>query len=502
MWRTSCSWSCDKDRCSDRRQTVTLTDRGRAADRLSMIHLIILLHIYFVSFTDKPQKGAPALSPRAIAQRTQWNIVTDEKDYPVCTLYKDSLRKMGVRIHHESRWFNGVTCEMPESLAEEVVRLRFVEVVDRTRDSTNMPQNAPLKTKGEWLEAKEMTAPLRTDRQLALYNLHPLHEAGYKGQGILMAVCDGGFYHADTLSCFRDSLRLGHFDFTDDKDDFFGPTGNHGTCCLSAISGIAEGFQGAATEAQYYLMRSEEYATESPKEMDNLVAALEKADSLGVNIFSVSLGYSSFDNPDWTLPKSALDGLTTRASAAATIAARKGMLVCVAAGNEGNKPWQIISVPADADSVLTVGAVDTLGMIGDFSSYGPSADGRVKPDVCAVGVRTTLINPAGQIVQSNGTSFATPLLAGLAACLWSALPTENAMQIRERIIRSADRYSTPDMQQYGYGIPDAWVAYTMNPAAVDYSFTEIEAPRKILRSGQILILHHGQVYNVAGQRVE
>ena len=178
------------------------------------------------------------------------------------------------------------------------------------------------------------------------------------------------------------------------------------------------------------------------------------------------------------------------------------MLVCVAAGNEGNKPWQIISVPADADSVLTVGAVDTLGMIGDFSSYGPSADGRVKPDVCAVGVKTTLINPAGQIVQSNGTSFATPLLAGLAACLWSALPTENAMQIRERIIRSADRYSTPDMQQYGYGIPDAWVAYTMNPAAVDYSFTEIEVPRKILRGGQILILHHGQVYNVAGQRVE
>lgn len=467
-----------------------------------MISLLILLHIYFVSFTDKPEKSVPALSPRAVAQRAQWQIPTDEQDYPVCTLYKDSLRKMGVRIHHESRWFNGVTCEMPESVAEEVVRLRFVEGVDMTRDSTNMPQNAPLKTKGEWLEAKEMTAPLRTDRQLALYNLHPLHEAGYKGQGILMAVCDGGFYHADTLSCFRNSLRLGHFDFTDDKDDFFGPTGNHGTHCLSAISGIAEGFQGAATEARYYLMRSEEYATESPKEMDNLVAALEKADSLGVNIFSVSLGYSQFDNPDWTLPKSALDGRTTRASAAATIAARKGMLVCVAAGNEGNKPWQLISVPSDADSILTVGAVDTLGMISDFSSYGPSADGRVKPEVCAVGVKTTLITPAGQIVQSNGTSFATPLLAGLAACLWSALPGENAMQIRERIIRSADRYSTPDMQQYGYGIPDAWTAYTMDLTAVNNIYKEDEQPRKILRGEQILILRHGHIYNLAGQRIE
>lgn len=460
-----------------------------------MINLLILLHIYFVSFTDKPEKSAPALSPRAIAQRTQWNIVTDEKDYPVCTLYKDSLRKMGVRIHHESRWFNGVTCEMKEETAQRVLQLSFVDGVEMTRDSTNMSgQKAPAR--------QYTTSPLYTDKQQAVYNLHPLHQAGFQGQGILMAVCDIGFYNADTLSCFRDSLRLGHFDFTDDKDDFFGPTGNHGTCCLSAISGITEGYHGAATQAQYYLMRSEEHATESPKEMDNLVAALEKADSLGVNIFSVSLGYSSFDNPDWTLPKSALDGRTTRVSMAATIAARKGMLVCVAAGNEGDKPWETLSVPADADSVLTVGAVDTLRTIGVFSSHGPSADGRVKPDVCAVGVRTTLINPLGQIVQSNGTSFATPLLAGLAACLWSALPTENAMQIRERIIRSADRYTTPDAQLYGYGIPDAWVAYTMNPAAVDYSFTEIEAPRKILRGGQILILHHGQVYNVAGQRVE
>ena len=316
-----------------------------------------------------------------------------------------------------------------------------------------------------------------------------------------MAVCDGGFYNADKLSCFRDSLRLGHFDFTDDKGDFFGSTGTHGTDCLSAITGISEGYHGAATQAKYYLMRSEEYATESPKEMDNLVAALEKADSLGVNIFSVSLGYSWFDNTEWTLPKSALDGQTTRASMAATIAARKGMLVCAAAGNEGDKPWQTISVPADADSVLTVGAVDTLRTIGAFSSHGPSADGRVKPEVCAVGVQAALINPEGVIIHSNGTSFATPLLAGLAACLWSAYPTENAMQIRERILRSADRYSTPDATQYGYGIPDAWVAYTMDMTAVETIYEE-EPPRKILRGEQILILRHGHVYNLAGQRVE
>ena len=473
-----------------------------------MISLLIILSIYFVSFTDKPEKSAPALSPRAVAQRTQWGIPTDERDYPVCTLYKDSLRKMGVRIHHESRWFNGVTCEMKEETAQKVLQLRFVDGVEMTRDSTKIKSEGS-RVKSERLWAKEATTSLMTeenislltDKQQEVYNLPPLHQAGYHGQGILMAVCDVGFYNADTLSCFRDSLRLGHFDFTDDKSGIYGSTGNHGTCCLSAISGITEGYHGAATQAKYYLMRSEEYAAESPKEMDNLVAALEKADSLGVNIFSVSLGYSQFDNPSWTLDKSDLDGRTTRVSVAATIAARKGMLVCVAAGNDGNNPWQTISVPADADSVLAVGAVDTLRTIGGFSSHGPSADGRVKPDVCAVGVQTALINPSGTIINSNGTSFATPMLAGLAACLWSALPTENAMQIRERILRSADRYATPDATQYGYGIPDAWIAYTMDMTAVEPIYEE-EPPRKILRGEQILILRHGHVYNLAGQRIE
>ena len=413
---------------------------------------------------------------------------------------------MGVRIHHESRWFNGVTCEMKEETVQKVLQLRFVAGVELTRDSTNIPPSQSpgrLKRQGEVIDAAEEISPLRTDKQLSVYNLKPLHQAGFHGQGILMAVCDGGFYHADTLSCFRDSLELGHFDFTDDKDGFYGSTGGHGTACLSAISGLKEGYHGAATEARYYLMRSEEYDTESPKEMDNLVAALEKADSLGVNIFSVSLGYSLFDNAEWSLPKSSLDGRSTRVSQAAVIAARKGMLVCVAAGNEGEKPWQTISVPADADSILTVGAVDTLRNIASFSGYGPSADGRVKPEVCAVGVKTALINPGGIIYNSNGTSFATPLLAGMAACLWSALPTENAMQIRERIIRSADRYTTPDTRQYGYGIPDAWAAYTMDLTATNTINGEIkEKPRKILRGEQILILRHGHIYDLAGQRIE
>lgn len=468
--------------------------------------LLILLNIFFVMFTGKPLTGEPSLSERAQEQRSKWNIPTDELDYPVDSAYLDSLRTFGATIHHTSRWFNGATVEMSDAQAAEVSTWSFVSGVELTRDNS-APIYGPkrLKANGEWANGEWVSGEGDwTDEQLATYNLLPLHAAGFEGQGILMAICDGGFYKANTLSCFRQTQELGHFDFTDDTDSFYGSTGTHGTECLSTISGIKDGYYGAATKANYYLMRSEEDATESPKEMDNLVAALEKADSLGVNVFSVSLGYALFDNDEWTLNKhTELDGQTTRASRAATIAARKGMLVCVAAGNEGNSDWGTISAPADADSVLTVGAVSVDSLAGYFSSYGPSSDGRIKPEVCAVGVQATLINPSNTIVTANGTSFATPLLAGLAAALWSALPNENAMQIRERIIRSADRYTTPDITDYvyGYGIPNAWAAYQMTLADISIQPSAISS-QKILENGKIVILRNGVKYTITGHRME
>ena len=476
-----------------------------------MLTLIFLLNIYFVSFKDKPEKSAAALSPRAMEQRAQWNIPTDEMDYPVSPMYQNELRDLGVKIHHVSRWFNGATCEMDEETAKKVEDLSFVTAVEITRDDANS-YHSPAKRHIEQRQYTNWdTGANPTDDQLRLYNLLKLHDAGFEGQGILMTVCDEGFGNADQLDCFKTEERadqfLGYFDFTDDPYDFFDAhTGLHGTACLSSISAIDEqlGYRGAATKAKYYLMRSEENDTESPKEMDNLVAALEKSDSLGVNVFSVSLGYYYFDNSSWNLPKSALNGRTTRASQAATIAARKGMLVCVAAGNEGNKAWRTISVPADADSILTVGAVDINGNIASFSSNGPSADGRVKPEVCAVGSNAALINTEGYLISSSGTSFATPLLAGMAASLWSALPKENAMQIRERIIRSADRYDNPDTKCYGYGIPDAWKAYGKDQRLGDEWMSGLEEnkPQKIIRGDQILIIRHGHIYNLAGQLVE
>ena len=475
--------------------------------------LLALLHIFFVSFIDKPLADQPALSPRAIEQRAKWKIDTDHLDYPVYAPYVDSLRHAGVEICHTSRWMNGATCRMSTDQAAQVEQWSFIASIQQTRED-EVPSTEYKVQSTEDRVQRTKRSLLTTHYSLlnthysilttpySLLNLTPLHQAGFEGQGILMAICDGGFTNANTLPCFRQELALGHFDFTDDADPFYGNEGTHGLACLSTISALTDNYHGAATRAQYYLMRSEEMHSESPKEMDNLIAALEKADSLGVNIFSVSLGYFYFDNPEWNLSHDMLDGSTTRLSIATTIAARKGMLVCVAAGNEAQSDWHKICVPADADSILSIGAVTATGEMSTFSSYGPSADGRVKPEVCAQGVQTALIAPNGTVFQSNGTSFAAPTIAGLAASLWSALPNENAMQIRQRIIDSSDRALTPDYQQFGYGIPDAWKAYTLYAEQTPSIELNENKARKIVRNGQILILQGEQLFTPTGQRVQ
>ncbi len=456
--------------------------------------LSIFISIYFVSFTDKAGSQPLSFAPRAQEQRYKWEIPTDSLDYTVSPAYLDSLQRLGAKIHHTSRWFNGATVEMNEQTAQTIRSCRFVRNVEMTRNSAtsnmNIRRRKQEQTTIHYGQAQE---------QIDLYNLAPLHKAGFEGQGILMAICDGGFYKADKAAFLNQEHLLGHFDLTDDTYSFFGGMGEHGTECLSVIAGQNENFYGSATQADYYLMRSEEYATESPKEIDNLVAALEKADSLGVNIFSVSLGYYEFDNSVWNLTYADMNGTTTRCSRAATIAARKGMLVCVAAGNEGYNPWYYIDAPADADSILSVGAVDEKGNIARFSSRGPSHDGRTKPEVCAVGENTCLLHPDETYpFYGNGTSFACPLIAGMAASLWSALPDENAMQIRERIIHSADRYTTPD-NNYGFGIPNAWAAYR---GTTDLPATQT-APkaRKTLINNKIHIIVGTKIYDVLGRPI-
>lgn len=462
--------------------------------------LLIILFAFFVQFTDKAGSPHIALSPQAIDKRAERGIVIDSLDYTVSPIYIDSLQAIGCHIYHTSRWLNGATIETDSTTIQRIAEWAFVDTIYMTRRKGDeakrqevIGKEHPLRQEATWL----------SDPQTEQLNLHLLHEAGFHGQGITMAIVDGGFQNVNTLTAF-DAVReqiLGIYDTTDDTDSVTGDTGNHGTKCFGTIAAITSDYQGAATAAEYYLIRSEEHQTESPKEMDNWVAAIELADSLGVDILSSSLGYAMFDDEQHALSYSDMNGKTTRCSRAATIAVRKGMLVIIAAGNEGNKAWHYISAPADADSILTVGAVNIHDSIAAFSSWGPTADGRVKPEVCATGSQTALINPLdNSVIYGNGTSFACPIIAGMAACLWSALPDASNMEIRQRIIQSADRYTLPH-DQYGYGIPDAWEAYGQTTDIPTIPNSHTPAVQKVLINGKLWILRNGVKYDVMGCRL-
>ena len=472
-----------------------------------------LLTIFFLQFANKAGSDVVCLSPTAIEMRQERRIPIDSLDYAVSPIYLDSIVALGAKVQHTSRWMNGATVEANNEVIRAIEKCAFVDTIYLTRIDDDFSVIPPLSLRkreaiiGDSLEAKGEGL-----EQLAQLNLLPLHQAGYKGKGIRIGIADGGFYNADILESLpRGKQWLGYTDLTDDKDGIFDQTGNHGTLCLTAIvahkeisDGTAIGtftYSGTATDAAYYLFKTEEHDTESPKEIDNWVAAIEMADSLGLHIVSTSLGYTTFDDQSFNFTYSDMDGRTSRGAQASRIAARKGLLLVTAMGNDGNKNWHYLSTPADADSILSVGAVNKDGAIARFSSYGPATDGRVKPEVCAMGEGTALINPATDAVMyGNGTSFACPLIAGMAASLWSALPQATNMEIRELIIRSCDRYHQPH-EQYGYGIPDAWEVYTS--VTTDLPSPLHSTPyTKILHNGQLYILYNGLKYNLLGNKIE
>ena len=500
------------------------------ADRM-LTQLLTILFAFFVQFTDKAGSEQIALSQTALDKRTERGIAIDSLDYAVSTVYMDSLKALGVQIYHSSRWMNGASIETDSNTIQRIAKWTFVDTIYLTRQSIDEINNRhegeedffgipSISLRKREVDHKDIKDNLNnhsadqhclrqestwlSDPQTEQLNLHLLHEAGFHGQGITMAIVDGGFQNVDTLSAFdtvRDQI-LGIYDTTDDSDPITGSTGNHGVKCFSTIAAITADYQGAATDANYYLIRSEENRTESPKEMDNWVAAIELADSLGVDILSSSLGYAMFDDDRYTLTYADMNGQTTRCSRAANIAAKKGMLVIVAAGNEGNKAWHYISAPADADNILTVGAVNVHDSIAAFSSWGPTADGRVKPEVCATGSQTALINPMNNsVIYGNGTSFACPIIAGMAACIWSAMPHATNMEIRERIIQSADRYTQPH-NQYGYGIPNVWQAYEQTTDIETIRENSTTNVQKVLINGRLMIIHKGETYNIMGHKLK
>jgi serine protease AprX len=420
---------------------------------------------YRIVFTDKHNTPftieAPEdfLSQKALERRHKQGIPVTFNDLPVTPAYIDSLTAAGAKILTVSKWLNAVTIQVFDDLIlDKIAKLTFVKKDYKLKSSGYKGLNKIISTAG----MQKVTASFDWDYgsswwQTGLHNGHLLHNSGYTGKEITVAVIDAGFYHVNTLPAFKrlweNGQILGTRDFVSAGADVYNGQ-SHGMAVLSIMGGCQPGeLIGTAPDAYFWLLRSEDGASEFVIEEDNWVAAAEFADSVGADIINTSLGYSTFYDPLQNHTYADMNGNTTRISRAADLAASKGMLVVVSAGNQGNKVWRYITAPADADSVLTVGAVDQNKFVAGLSSRGPSSDGQVKPDVMALGKGVYVAYPDGSIKQGDGTSFSAPVIAGLAACLWQANRNVSAMELHAAICESADRFSQPD-DDYGYGIPD------------------------------------------------
>ncbi|MFH2141809.1 MAG: S8 family serine peptidase [Bacteroidota bacterium] len=426
---------------------------------------------YWIKFTDKNnnsyQLSSPEqfLSQRALDRRQRQNIAIEEKDLPVTQMYIDSLESLGLVILNTSKWFNSVTVYSTDTaLLDTVTNLSFVAQLDKVMKYKNgdatqsyFYEQSVAAAYVSHNSAKNLLDYGLATAQIAMHRGQILHNNGYMGQGIQIAITDAGFYKVDIFPAFdslwQNSQILGYKDFVHDGVDFSNQH-SHGMNVLSVVGANIPGQMiGTAPKASYWLLRSEDAGTEYSIEEDNWVTAAEFADSVGADVINVSLGYETFDDTSQNHTYSDMDGNTTRVSIGADIAAGKGMIVVVSAGNSGNKPWHYIGTPADADSVLTVGSVDGFKNYSDFSSTGPTADNRIKPDVAAIGSSATFQTSAGTIGTGNGTSFSAPIMTGLVACLWQANPDLSNMDIIEFIRKSSHQYDNPDSLM-GYGIPD------------------------------------------------
>ncbi|MEY3398992.1 MAG: hypothetical protein RL220_1586 [Bacteroidota bacterium] len=426
---------------------------------------------YWVQFTDKEANGyslsepSVFLSPRTIERRSRMGIGYNELDLPVTEAYvQEVLDVCDCMVLHRSKWFNAITIYTTDTMIiEEIAELPFVLSTRRAEKLITSPDDKILDDAGPYKHCADPSENYPASyQQISMMNGQFLHQLGLTGQGIHVAVFDAGWHLADALPCFEhienDDRLLGTRDFVLGGQNVFNNSA-HGTYVWSIMAGIMpDSLMGAAPGASYYLFRTEDPFGENIVEEDNWVAAMELADSIGVDVVNSSLGYSLFENEEQNHTYADMDGNTTRCSIAGDIAASKGILVVNSAGNSGNSPWHFITAPSDGDSVMCVGAVDASGIHAAFSSFGPSSDGDVKPDVSAMGQGTAFAALDSTVAFGNGTSFSSPMIAGMAACLWQAFPDKSNMDIYQAIRRSAHLYNNPN-DSLGHGIPDFRKAY-------------------------------------------
>ncbi len=448
-------------------------------------------HKYVVYFKDKHNSpyhlndASNFLSQAALDRRTRQNIALDSTDLPVNPAYLDSIAQSGVSLINNSKWFNSATFYTDDSLViQKIFSFSFVKnmksvakykkeykanIQNGIDKSTFIPHDRNSDLQGFNAETNKSLSESMYDyglgfRQISMAGGNYLHDIGFQGQGMTIAVLDAGFWGVDTLSAF-DSLWMnaqikGCRDFVEPGGSVFNQS-THGMMVLSLMGANLPGrLVGTAPKASYWLIRTEEGAAENLIEEFNWAAGAELADSIGADVINSSLGYTRFDDTTQNHSYAQMDGNTTPVTIAADMASSKGILVVNSAGNSGTNDWHYISAPADADSILTVGAVDKNRKYAIFSSKGPSVDGRVKPNVCTMGMAAFVANSVGGVTSGNGTSFSSPIMAGMAACLWQAHPNSSHMDIIRAIEQSSDLCTSPDTLM-GYGIPNLVVAHLM-----------------------------------------
>ncbi len=422
---------------------------------------------YWISLKDKEgnkytlNDPSAFLSERSLERRAKQKISLSQDDLPVSQLYIDSLKSLGLNILGSSRWFNSVIIESNDTLLLDTLdQISFISEFDfKIPRKKSIPNNS-LSSEIDLLWESQKNSSLDyglSFPQISLLNGDLLHEMGYQGNGIRIAVIDGGFFMADSFAAFNNLWNegrvLGYRDFSRSETEFFS-TNSHGMSVLSTMAANIPGeIIGTAPKASYYLLKSEIVDSETPLEEAFWLLAAEYADSAGADIINSSLGYSVFDDPQYSYTREDMDGKTTLVTRAAEKAFSKGMIVVNSAGNEGNKTWKYITAPSDGPNVLSIGAIDTSGKVASFSSRGPSTDLRIKPDVLSVGYQAIVVNSLGLTTQGNGTSFSSPQIAGMIACLWEAAPEKTNKEIIEAVRRSASLYFSPN-DSAGYGIPN------------------------------------------------
>jgi serine protease AprX len=418
------------------------------------------IHKYLVYFTDKSaspfstNNPSQFLSSRSIQRRVNQGIAITSRDLPVNPAYIDSVKSKGATVWYTSRWFNAAL------VLADSLQMAAVKALGCVQNSSKVNRiGSSASPQGSQAVEKINSSPAYGSslNQISMLGADVMHSEGFHGEGMQIAILDAGFQNANVLSNF-DSLFfnnqiLSTYDFVSNENNVF-DNDEHGTMVLSTLGAYAAGqLIGTAYKASYHLIRTEDAASESLIEEFNWLLGAEYADSAGADIISSSLGYTTFDDPSTNHTYADLDGKTTMVTRAANMAASAGIVVVNSAGNEGSNSWKYIVAPADSDSVLAIGGVDASANYVSFSSQGPSASGHIKPDLAAKALGTTVSNASNAVVGASGTSFACPLVAGLAAGVWQAYPNLNSFQVRDLLKRSGSRECHPD-DFLGYGIPN------------------------------------------------